>query len=286
MAGRGPVRKPVVAGQFYPGSKDALLREVERCYEGRLGPGGLPTVNQEGPRRLVGLVSPHAGYMFSGQTAARGFAFMAQDGVPDVVVIVGPSHQLVGRVPAAVQTDGAWETPLGLTPIASEVAVAVAGGWDGIAVGADFFWAEHSLEVQLPFLQHLYGEGLRIVPILMVDQSAATARAVGMAIGRALAGSNAAIVASTDLSHYVSPGAAAQQDQALIDRITAFDPDGLVALAREPRMSMCGYGAVAAMLHAALLLGAKEAHVLGYSHSGMVQSMPEVVGYVSIAVLK
>lgn len=286
MAERGAVRKPAVAGQFYPGNRDALLRDIEKCYRGGLGPGALPEVNPQGPRRLVGLVSPHAGYVFSGQTAARGFAFMAQDGAPDTVVIIGPSHQLVGRVPAALQTEGAWETPLGLTPIDAEVAAAVAAGWDGIAVGADFFWAEHSLEVQLPFLQHLYGEGLKIVPIMMVDQSTSTARAVGAAVGQALAGRNAAIVASTDLSHYVPPSAAAQQDQALIARITALDPDGLVALARDPRMSMCGYGAVAAMLHAALLLGAKDAKVLGYSHSGMVQPMPEVVGYVSIAVLK
>jgi len=286
MAGRGAVRRPAVAGQFYPGNREALLRDIEKCYQGRLGPGVVPAVNEEGPRRLVGLVSPHAGYMFSGQTAARGFAFMAQDGVPDTVVIIGPSHQLVTRASAAVQTEGAWETPLGLTSIDAEVAAGVAAACEGIAVGADFFWAEHSLEVQLPFLQHLYGENLKIVPVMMIDQSAATARAVGQAVGQALVGRNAVIVASTDLSHYVSPDAAAQQDQLLIGQITALDPDGLVALARQPRMSMCGYGAVAAMLHAARLLGASRADVLGYSHSGMVQPMPEVVGYVSIAVLK
>ncbi|MCX7598246.1 MAG: AmmeMemoRadiSam system protein B [Armatimonadetes bacterium] len=286
MGAGGSVRRPVVAGRFYAGSKEGLLREIEECYRGRLGPGRLPAVNPAGPRRLVGLVSPHAGYMFSGQTAARGFAFMAEDGAPGTVVIIGPSHQLVGRVPAAVQTEGAWETPLGASPIDAEVAAAVVRHWDAIAVGTDFFWAEHSLEVQLPFLQHLYAERLKIVPILMVDQGAAAARAVGTAVGHALAGRDAVIVASTDLSHYVSPAAAAQQDQALIERITALDPDGLIALAQQPRMSMCGYGAVAAMLHAALLLGAKDAHVLGYSHSGMVQPMPEVVGYVSVAVVK
>ncbi len=284
MAMEGPIRRPAVAGMFYSGTREGLLRQLEACYLHELGPGALPKVNPSGPRRVIGLVSPHAGYMYSGPTAARGYYLLAQDGFPTTAIIIGPSHHMPALAPAAIQTAGGWATPLGVSPIDSELAEAIAAGWPEFAVGERYFTGEHSLEVQLPFLQHLYGTELRIVPILMIDQHADVARAVGRAMAEAAASRDCVIVASTDLSHYVPPDRARRLDQALIDRILALDPDGLVELALQPHNSMCGYGAVAAMLHAAIALGAKAAHVLGYSHSGMIEPMGQVVGYVSIAV--
>ncbi len=284
MARHEPVRMPAVAGQFYSGSPTGLLRQIEECYLSPLGPGELPVVRKDGPRRVIGLVSPHAGYMYSGPTAAHGFYYLAQDGVPDVVVIIGPCHQLVAFAPAAIQTTGSWATPLGHAIIDDEVATAIAEGWDEFGIGARYFAAEHSLEVQVPFLQHLYGDDLRIVPVMIVDQNRRTAMAIGGAVAAALAGRNAVIVASTDLNHYVPASRAEQLDKPLIERMVALDPDGLMELARDPRMSMCGYGAVAAMLYAALELGATRGKMLHYSHSGMVAPMGDVVGYVSVAV--
>ena len=286
MAWHESVRRPAVAGQFYSGSPTGLVREIEQCYLSPLGPGELPTVNLNGPRRVIGLVSPHAGYMYSGPTAAHGYYYLARDGVPDVVVIIGPCHQLVAFAPAAIQTTGSWLTPLGEAIIDDETATAIAEGWSEFGVGARYFVAEHSLEVQVPFLQHLYGEALRIVPVMIVDQNRRTAMAVGAAVASALEGRNAVIVASTDLNHYVPASRAEQMDRPLIERIVALDPDGLIELARDPRMSMCGYGAVAAMLYAALELGASRGKMLAYSHSGMVAPMGDVVGYVSVAVEK
>jgi AmmeMemoRadiSam system protein B len=222
--------------------------------------------------------------MYSGPTAAHGFYHLASDGIPEVLVIVGPCHQRAAMVPAAIQTHGAWLTPLGQTPIDTDAATAIAQAWDGFGLGARYFWAEHSLEVQLPFLQHLYGERLRIVPVLIVDQNNYTAREVGRALAEGLQGRDAVIVASTDLSHYVPAAVAEHRDGQLIDRILALDPEGLMRLAREPQMSMCGFGPVAAMLHAATALGAQQAIKLSYTHSGMTYPAAEVVGYVSIMI--
>jgi hypothetical protein len=286
MPGSGEVRRPAVAGAFYRGSRDALVKEIEACYLSALGPGELPGVAEDGPRKVVGLMSPHAGYVYSGPTAAKGYAYLARDGRPEVAVVIGPSHRPFLDRPAAIQVRGGWETPLGVAGIAADVAEEIAGGWAEFGEGAEYFWEEHSVEVQLPFLQHLYGDELRFVPVMMVSQNAAAAEGVGKAVAAALAGKNAVVVASTDFSHYVSQAVAKQQDEALLGLIAAMDPDGLVALAQDPRMSMCGYGAVAAMLHAAAGLGATRAEVLGYSNSGMVEPMARVVGYASAAVVR
>ncbi len=286
MANAGEVRRPIVAGQFYEGTREALLEQIEQCYLGKLGPGALPQVNAQGPRRVLGLVSPHAGYMFSGPTAAHGFAHLAADGLPEHFVVLGPCHRPVSGARVAIQTDGTWLTPLGEAAIDADLAEALAGAWDEFALGAYHFGAEHSLEVQVPFLQHLYGDRLRIVPIMIVEQSTRLVRDLGSVLSRVLDGRDVVIVASTDLSHYVSPQAASRLDNSLIERMVGLDPEGLMDLALSPRMSTCGYGPVAAMLHACSAAGANEAEVLAYSHSGMVYPAAEVVGYVSVAVRK
>ncbi len=286
MASGGEVREPAVAGTFYRGTRDALTKQIEACYLSQLGPGALPVVAEDGPHEVVGLVSPHAGYVYSGPTAAVGYARLASDGWRDVVVVIGPSHRPFLNKPAAVQVRGGWETPLGVAQIATDVAEAIRGAYGDFGEGEDFFYDEHSVEVQVPFLQHLYGDALAFVPVLMVTQSAEVAAGVGKAVAAGLQGRRAAVVASTDFSHYVSHAVARKQDEALLEKIAAMDADGLMALAQEPRMSMCGCGAVAAMMHAAKALGATRAEVLGYSNSGMVEPMQRVVGYASVAILR
>ncbi len=283
------VRQPAVAGQFYEGTREGLLRQIEGCYEHRLGPGKLPEINEEGPRKIMGLISPHAGYPYSGATAARGFFELARDGRPEVAVVIGPNHGY--GFGSAVQTQGAWSTPLGNVPVAAEVAQAIAGALPFLNIGARAFSGEHSLEVQLPFLQHLYGNTVPFVPIMMAqqtleEQSFARAEGMGRAVATALEGRDAVMIASTDMTHYQPPQVALEQDSLLTERIVALDPEGLIRERRARDISMCGVGPVAAMLVAAKLLGATSAEKLGYSTSGDVVPGPQVVGYLSAKVLR
>lgn len=272
------VRRPAVAGQFYPSTATELTGQIEECFQHRLGPGTLPTLRESGPREIVGLVSPHAGYVFSGPTAAHGYHALAADGIPQVVIVIGLNHGRGGTA-SAVQTSGAWQTPLGLVPIHDAVAADIAAKLPGFANDADAFRLEHSLEVQLPFLQYIYDEHLVFVPVMMAGQDLASARMVGEAVAEGVGGCDALIVASTDMTHYETADTARRQDQMLIERIEALDPEGLIHTRDRRGISMCGAGPVAAMIIAARALGATRAETLAYSTSGDIVPAREVVGY-------
>ena len=312
-----PIRRPAVAGQFYEGTPDGLRREIEACFLHRLGPGSLPTIRPAGavdvaldvlpspggrgaggeapvpggevPRRLLGLVSPHAGYAFSGPPAAKGFhalaadSALAADGRPECIVVIGPSHRRAGHA-AVTQTSGAWQTPLGVTPVHHEIAGLIAEASYFVRDEPSLLEGEHSLEVQLPFLQYIYGADFGFVPVMMMEQDAEAAELVGAALASALEGRDVVIVASTDMTHYETPQVAKRQDDVLIARILALDPEGLCREALRAGMSMCGFGPTAAMLFATKALGATRAQVLAYSTSGDMQRMPDVVAYLSASV--
>ena len=262
------IRRPAVAGAFYEADRTRLVREIEACYLDRRGPGKIPTVNESGPRNVIGLVNPHAGYVYSGPVA--GFTFRALR-----------DSAAAGRAP---ETSGAWATPLGESPVHEALAARLAGLCPGLQVGAGGFVGEHSLEVQVPFIQHLFGLQTPIVPIMMLDQDASAARAIGNGLAEALAGENAVIVASTDMTHFESAELAARQDRILIDRMEALDPEGLLRERERRGITMCGYGPVAAMLFAALKLGATQAGMIDYTNSGEVSASREVVAYLSLIV--
>ncbi len=277
------IRRPAVAGMFYEDNRQKLLEEIAACYRDRRGPGTVPAVNEAGPRKLLGLISPHAGYIYSGPTAAQGMSALAADGRPEVFIIIGPNHGR-GSFVNAIQTDGAWATPLGESPIAQDVARQIAQGCPALTPGAGGFSGEHSLEVQLPFLQQLYGEALQFVPILMLDQSPQAARAVGKAVADAIRGLDAVILASTDMTHFETAAVAERQDRILIERMEALDPEGMLRERERRGITMCGYGAVAAMLLAAKELGAARARTIAYANSGSVGARAEVVAYLSLGV--
>ncbi len=280
-----PVREPAVAGQFYAGSRTALLQQIEQAYVSPLGPGVMPEVKETGPRAILGLVSPHAGYPYSGHVAATSFAALAADGRPDSVIVVGFSHRSrLSR--GALQTSGAWRTPLGEARIEEDLAADLAARLPEMADSVAMLSGEHSLEVQLPFLQHLYGESLRFVPIMMDDQSLESARRVGTALAEAAAGRDVVIVASTDMSHYVPATTARRQDLHLAEFIRSLDAEGLIREARRLGITMCGTGATGAMLLAARALGASRGEILAYHHSGEVAPMADVVGYLAAKVVK
>jgi MEMO1 family protein len=279
------IRLPAVAGMFYSGTPEALTDEIEGSYLDARGPGALPEVNPSGPRQLLGLVSPHAGYYYSGPMAAAGFSALAADGQPATFVLIGPNHGR-GSWVSAVQTSGVWRTPLGDAQIDAELGSALAAQLPHLATGADAFQGEHSIEVQIPFLQHLYGDQLRFVPIMMLEQDWAAASRLGEALATVLAGRDVVIIASTDMTHQLPRAAATQQDQLLIERIATLDPEGLIRERDRLDITMCGYGPVAAMLVATKVLGAKQVKVFRYGDSGEAEPMARVVGYLSAGVYR
>ena len=171
-------RRPAVSGTFYAGTPGELKQQMEWCYRHELGPGVVPLVNDNGPREIVALVVPHAGYVYSGPVAAHAYKQLADDGLFDTAVILGPNHTGYGS-PVSLSADEDWETPLGKVTVDRELAHDLLAGVIEADETAHMY--EHSIEVQLPWLQYLYGE-VKIVPIAMMSQDLETAREVGKAI--------------------------------------------------------------------------------------------------------
>jgi hypothetical protein len=209
---------------------------------------------------------------------------MAQDGRPSSIVIIGPNHTGTGSG-VSIITSGKWRTPLGEVQVDKALSEAIKRGSEIIDVDEVAHAHEHSLEVQLPFLQHLFGGEFKIVPICMMLQDVRTSKEVGDAIGKASVGKNVVIIASTDFTHYESQRSATMKDHRAIDKIIALDPESLTQTVEEEAITMCGYGPVSAMLQASKKLSAKKAELLKYATSGETAGpMPQVVGYGSIAV--
>lgn len=279
------MRRPTVAGAFYEGDALLLKGQIEWCYTHPHGPGRV-SCTKVGKRSLVGLVSPHAGYMYSGPVAAHGFAYMARDGKPASVIILGPNHTGIGSG-VSITTSGKWLTPLGDVEVDGPLANAIKKTSDLIDVDTVAHAREHSIEVQLPFLQHLFNGQFGIVPICMMMQDERTSEEVGRAIAEAAAKKDVVIIASTDFTHYEPQRSAVTKDRKAIDKILALDWRGLLRVIHDEDISMCGYGPVAAMLCAAKALGAKRAVLLKYATSGDTAGpMSQVVGYGSIAVIR
>jgi AmmeMemoRadiSam system protein B len=270
------VRYPAVAGQFYAGKEASLRREVEACFNSPIGPGHLPIL-EPGPRNIVGAVVPHAGLVYSGPVASHVYSALAKDGFPDTFVIIGPNHNGIGA--GVATTDEDFETPFGVVSIDQDIVSKLKGVVDNDPVSHRF---EHSIEVQLPFLQYLKRD-IKLVPISMGFQDYETAVEAAKAIKKAIAGRDVCIIASTDFSHYIPPEKARQLDTKVIDKILALDPKGMYQTVTSNDVSMCGYGPVMTML---LSCGGKEAKLLKYANSGDVHPMETVVGYAGIVVTK
>ena len=272
-------REPVVAGSFYAGTPKVLREQIEWCYKHELGPGVVPQVNNEGSREIIALVVPHAGYIYSGPVAAHAYKELAADGVVDTAVVLGPNHSGYGS-PVSLWLGDAWETPLGKVRINEELAHSLLGGVIEADESAHIY--EHSIEVQLPWLQYLYGE-LKLVPIAMLAQDIETAREVGKAISRC--GDNIIVIASSDFTHYEPHSVATEKDKSMIEAITNLDEEELYKRRELLNCTMCGYGPVGAAIVAAKEMKAKTATLLKYATSGdTTGDFSRVVGYGSIAI--
>jgi AmmeMemoRadiSam system protein B len=282
----GKVRLPCQAGAFYEGTAQSLRKQIEDCFLNRLGPGKLPEVAKTSLRHIVGLVCPHAGYMFSGPVAAHAYYELAMNGKPDVVVVFGPNHTGYGSG-LAIMNEGFWRTPLGDVEVNSEIANKIKHESRIIDVDDSAHTYEHSIEVQIPFLQFLYGSRFKIVPICFLMQDQASAREVGQAVGKVLAGKNAVVIASSDMTHYETQERASTHDKLALKAIEAMQETELYSAVEKHNISACGYGTIAASIVAAKAMGGKEAKLLCYKTSGdAIGDYSSVVGYAAISFTK
>lgn len=269
------VRDPAVAGQFYAADTDTLRDQIQSCFEDPIGPGSMPDVREKSPS-IEGLVAPHAGLPYSGPVAAHAYGSLATSGQPGTVVIIGPNHTGAGAS-VALPASERWRTPLGELPIAMDIRDQLEA--ETVAeIDERAHVREHAAEVQLPFLQRLFDE-VSILPISLRRQGVETARQLGTAL--ASAAEDVTIVASSDFTHYERHEVALERDEHAIERIRADDPDGLVSTVENEGLSVCGYGAIATMLHAV----DGEVSVLAHATSGdTAGSKDDVVSYAAIAV--
>ena len=273
------IRRPAVSGMFYAGTVGELQEQIGWCYKHELGPGTIPQVNNEGPRKIVAMVVPHAGYYYSGPVAAHAYKELAEDGIFDTAVILGPNHTGYGD-PVSVWAEGSWSTPLGEAEVDKKLAQRLLG--DVVKADETAHRHEHSIEVQLPWLQYLYGK-VRIVPIAMMAQDLETARIVGKSIGKL--GGNLVVIASSDLTHYEPQSIAMEKDSSVIEAIIALDEEELYERCERLGCTMCGYGPVAAAIVASKEMKSEKAVLLKYATSGDTGGdFSRVVGYGSIVI--
>jgi AmmeMemoRadiSam system protein B len=265
------IRKPAVAGQFYSSSSQELSETVDGYVE-----------DNSGKVRAIGVVSPHAGLMYSGEVAG---AVYSRIEFPGTFVILSPNHTGMGSL-ISIMSSGEWQMPTGSLSIDEELAERIKDNFDTIEEDTLAHSAEHSIEVQLPFLLH-FSSDVKIVPITMMTGSLAACKMLGDALADAISATDypVTIIASSDMSHYEEASVARKKDKMAIDKIIGLDDEGLYHTVKAENISMCGYAPVTSMLHAANKLGAKEAALIKYMTSGDVSGdNSSVVGYAGVIV--
>lgn len=269
------VRPSPIAGRWYPGDPAQLAATVDEMLK------AAPLAALDG--QVVGLLAPHAGYVYSGATAARAFKLIEGQRIERVAVL-SPMHQ---PYPGAVLTTAhdAYRTPLGDVPVDVEGMAALDEQLTLTPVRND---PEHALEIELPFLQRALDGPFKLLPLMLRDQSGITAQALGRALVGVLgADARTLIVASSDLSHFYPDWQARQLDALMLEQVTAFDPQGVIDVEIEGLAFACGRGAIAAMLIACRAMGADHAEVVGYATSADAGSdTARVVGYGAAAITR
>lgn len=262
------IRKPAVAGQFYPGKEDSLRKSVLEL-----------TKNVRTKIKALGIVSPHAGYIYSGAVAGELYSNIE---IPETVVILGPNHTGAGS-PYAIMTEGKWWTPLGEAEVESSLAKDILNSSELIEEDSDAHKFEHSLEVQIPFLQY-FRPDVKIVPIVIGGEKFSE---IGVAVAQGIKKykKHVLIVASSDMTHYESQKDAEKKDNLAIEAILKLDEKEMLHRIGKHGISMCGYGPAAIMLTAVKILGAKQAKLIKYMTSGdTTGDYSAVVGYAGIVV--
>jgi AmmeMemoRadiSam system protein B len=273
------IRPPAVAGSFYPSDAAELSAVLENCLiSNPLGPAGLASPDSA----LVAGMVPHAGYAYSGACAAHLYARLAD--TVQRVILIGVNHWSRGHR-AALSPSDAWQTPLGNVSVDQQFNAFLEQRVPFLKNDTLAHTQEHSIEVQLPFLQHVLDEFV-LVPISLADVSEEECAELGVALAEAIktaaSPSEYVVLASSDLSHYLSPRKTDQIDRVALEPVLNRDPAGLLAVVERSNITMCGVRPTAVMLHAANQLGVERACLLKHYHSGAVAPMRNVVGYASV----
>jgi AmmeMemoRadiSam system protein B len=277
------LRMPAVAGSFYPDNPNALKKLIESCFLEDISVGEIPKLESfDGTDYPINVMVPHAGYQYSGAIAAHGYCRLVQIGFPEVFIIISPNHTGFGTE-ISVFNEGEWATPLGSIEVDSEFAEEIISQSD-IAKG-DFqaHIHEHSIEVQLPFLQY-FSDDFKIVPITMGSQTYVTANDIAKAIFEAgnKLGKSYAVIASTDLSHFNNQEKANKVDGFVMEDIEEMNEFKLFEEVVQYNITMCGYGPVMATIIHSKMSGKSECELLAYRTSGDVTGdLTSVVGYAS-----
>jgi AmmeMemoRadiSam system protein B len=284
------VRPPAVAGSFYPTDERELARQVDDFSmpvgaAGTAPPEEIPDNNQ-GKVRAIACVVPHAGFIYSGHVAG---AVYSEIEIPTRCILIGPRHYPQGQ-PMSILTEGSWRTPLGEARIDAALAAEIAHACPLLREDPVSHEREHSLEVQLPFLQRL-SRHLLFVPIVLASDRYPILEELGQALAQVIATTIAAqtgpvlMIASTDMNHYESDAVTRTKDFRALERILALDPRGLYDTVRNESITMCGYAATVVTLVAARELGAAKTRLVRYATSGDANGdRSRVVGYAGIAI--
>jgi AmmeMemoRadiSam system protein B len=266
------IRPPAVSGRFYPSDAKQLAVEIEKYTSG---------VDKK--LFVRGCVVPHAGYMYSGHVAGAVYSAIE---IPSRCILLGPRH-FPGGEAMAVISEGSWRTPFGDAQIDTELAAELKDACPLLREDRVAHGREHSLEVQIPFLQKLAAD-VRFVPVVLATQRYAELESLGYAVAQVIAAHSepVLVIASTDMNHYESDTITRVKDNKAIERVLALDPRGLFDTVRSEGVTMCGYAATVAMLIAMRDLGAKDAKLIRYATSGDITGdWDEVVGYAGIVIL-
>lgn len=265
------IRRPAVAGQFYQGSKAALEKEVARLMD-----------RAAKKEACLGVLSPHAGYIYSGPVAGK---TLSRIKFRDSFIILGPNHTGMGK-PFAIISSGRWQMPMGDVEIDEDLASFILKNSKHIEEDATAHLYEHSVEVQLPFLQYV-NKGLKFVPIIISDADLEMFRDIGKDLAEAVREykKGVVIIASSDMTHYEPHETAKKKDRLAIDAILKLDEKALLNEIKREDISMCGYGPCIVMLSALKELGAKNAELVDYMTSGDTSGdYSAVVGYAGILI--
>ncbi|QEM68302.1 AmmeMemoRadiSam system protein B [Geobacter sp. FeAm09] len=264
-------RQAAVAGQFYPGMREQLRTVLD---------GLVPRVAEK--RRVLGIIAPHAGYIYSGAIAGTVYGQIA---MPSSVLIMGPNHHGAGAA-AALYPEGEWLTPLGAIAIDSRLTALLQRHVPFVEPDSSAHRFEHSLEVQVPFIQHVRSDAA-MAALCLGHGDFSAVREIGRGIAAAVReyGEDVLIVASSDMTHYETADSARRKDELALARVLAFDPEGLLKVCHSEHITMCGVIPAAVMLVACRELGATRAEVAAYGNSGAITGdTNQVVGYAAVSV--
>jgi AmmeMemoRadiSam system protein B len=272
-------RSPYYAGSFYPKHTCDLLKLLHFCFnESIFGPKKKQIINT----KIFGIIVPHGAYIFSGAISANAFFEIASLNI-DTFILIGPDHHGIGKR-ISVTSEGYWQTPLGDVLIDNTITNDLKRSCDFIEEDKIVHQIEHSLEIQVPFIQYSFGKSFTIVPVLLRDQDIETSMLLGNLIAKYSASKNVMIIASSCLTHYESNSSVQKKDFQIIKSIENLDIESFYKSLMNFKASVCGYGAIASLMRAVQILGSKKGELLRYATSGDVTSDNKntVVGYASI----